>query len=365
MTNANFPSRAPGDDEIDLIALVQGLWAQKWLVVLVTVVVTLGAALYAFLSKPVYEARISVLPPAISDIAGFNLVRSQKTGLEPFLVDDIYAVFTGNLQSEDSRRLFFRDVYLPSLDSKQRSGSQDALYKAFGEVLRVKVPTKSQPSYIITVEGHDPAQAAEWAKHYLDQVTQKSLADVLNNTQSEAGVRSQQIQQELNALREFAKIRKNDRLAKLREALIMAEKVGLESPPVISGQIAQQLSAFMDGDLMYMRGTKALRAEIEALEGRTSDDPFIPSLRYLEQQYSFLESAQVSPRNVAVSRPDGVVEIPDEPIKPKKALILVLGVLLGGMLGLFITLIRLMFSRQAVVHQKPAASIGSSIHATV
>ena len=38
--------------------------------------------------------------------------------------------------------------------------------------------------------------------------------------------------------------------------------------------------------------------------------------------------------------------MPDAAIKPRKALILALGVVLGGMLGLFIALIRLMLKKR-------------------
>ncbi|WP_308367629.1 MULTISPECIES: Wzz/FepE/Etk N-terminal domain-containing protein [unclassified Microbulbifer] len=352
-------------DEIDLVALLQSLWAQKWLIALVTLVVTLGAASYAFLSKPIYESRIAVLPPTLSDIAGFNLGRDGRSGLKPFSVGDIYTVFTRNLQAEDSRRQFFRDVYLPSLDEEQRSGSQDRLYQAFAKVLSVKAPNKSQPDrYVIAVEHRDPAQAANWAKHYMDQVTRQSLDEMLQNIRREVEVKGRQVQQEIETLREFVKIRKNDRIFQLKEALTVAEAVGLANPPVISGQIAEQLSAIMNGDLMYMRGSKALRAEIEALENRTSDDPFIPSLRNLEEQYDFYAGIQVVPEKVAISRQDGAVVTPDAPIKPKKALILVLGILLGGMLGVFIALVRLMLSKNSATAQVLPTSISQSVGAT-
>ncbi|WP_299943385.1 Wzz/FepE/Etk N-terminal domain-containing protein [uncultured Microbulbifer sp.] len=382
MIQTNYPGRAPEDDEIDLVALVQGLWAQKWLIASVTLVITLGSALYVFLSKPVYEARIAVLPPALRDIAGFNVARSEKSGLLPFTVDEVFAEFTGNLQSEESRRQFFRDVYLPSLDNEQRLKSQGVLYKEFQEnVLRILEPTKSQSAYIIAVEHIDPVQAAEWVNLYLDQVTRQSLIDVVNNTQREMEVRSRQFQQELKIMREFAKIRKKDQLVKLREALTVAEAVGLvgphmtvglASPTVVvelpspegsSSRIAQQASAFRKNDLMYLRGTKALLAEIEALESRTSEDPFIPSLRSLEEQYSFLNNIHFPPKNLAIARPDGIVETPDAPIKPRKVLVLALGAFLGSLLGIFIALIRLMFCKHSATAQAIPASVSQPMGA--
>lgn len=342
MTNTTSPATVLVGDQIDLVALLKNLWAQKWLIILVTFIVTIGAASYAFLSKPVYEARVEVLPPSQSDIAGFNLGRDDRGVLKPFSVDDIYAVFIRNLQAEDSRRQFFREMYLPVLDEKRRLGSQDKLYATFTEVLSVQAPTKSQPNrYSIVVEWHDPVQAAEWTKHYLDQVTNQSLSDMLKNSRRDMEVLDGQIQQEVKTLREVAKLRRNDRVIKLKEALAVAEAIGVKNPPVISGQTAEELSAFMNGNLMYMRGAKALRAEIAVLENRASDDPFIPSLRSLQEQSTNISAMQVVPDLVSVARPDGAVITPDAPIKPKKVLILFLGVLIGGMLGVLIALARI------------------------
>lgn len=352
MTSDACPGRVTAGDEIDLVELLQSLWSQKWLIVLITLMVTLGAASYAFLGKPVYESRIAVLPPALSDIAGFNLGRDVKSGLKPFSVDDIYTVFTRNLQAEGSRHQFFRGVYLPSLDEEWRSGSRDGPYEAFARVLSVKTPNKSQPERYVIIVGHsDPAQAAEWAKLYMDQVVRQSLDEILQNIRRELGVKGRQLQQEIDTLREFVKVRKNDRIIQLKEALTVAEVLGLANPPIISGQITEQLSAIMGGDLMYMRGSKALRAEIEVLGNRTSDDPFIPSLRNLEEQYNFYTGIQVAREEVAVSRQDGAVVTTDAPIKPKTVLILVLGILFGGILGVFIALVRLMFSKKSATTQ--------------
>ena len=348
MTEQTYPRQANSDDEIDLVELFYGLWTQKWLIVLITLVFAVGAASYAFFSKPVYEARVAVLPPSLSDIAGFNIARAGNSGLKSFSVADVYSVFTRNLQGDDARRQFFREVYLPSLKEEQRSGSQDALYGRFVKTLSVKAPDKSQPDrYTVVVERQDPTQAAEWAKQYIDHVTQLSLDEVLQNINRETEVKGAQVQQEIKTLREFAKTHREDRIIRLQEALVVADALGLVNAPVISGQIAEQLSAFMNGDLMYMRGAKALRAEISVLKSRTSDDPFIPSLRNLEEKYALYADVKPDTEKVAVARQDGEVEVPDQPIKPKKPLIVALGVVLGGMLGVFIALIRLMLRKRS------------------
>lgn len=346
-----YPHQANNnDDEIDLVELFYGLWTQKWLIVLVTLVFAVGAASYAFFSKPVYEARVAVLPPSLSDIAGFSLGRTGENGLKPFSVSDVYAVFTRNLQSEKSRRQFFREVYLPSLDEAQRSGSQDGLYKEFGGKFSVKAPDKNQPDrYSIVVEHYSPELASTWAKQYIDQVAERSLDEMLQNSERELAVQARNIEQQIKSERASAKARRDDRTRQLQEALTVAEAIGLDNPPVITGRVSNdsELSAFMDGSLMYMRGAKALRAEMQVLLARTSDDPFIPGLRNLEARYQLFAGVRLDPSNVAVFRQDGDVDVPDQPIKPKKPLIVALGVVLGGLLGVFIALIRLMLRKRS------------------
>jgi len=335
--------RQASDDEIDLVELFQSLWAQKWLIALITFVFTVGAASYAFLSKPVYEVSATVLPPSLSDIAGFNLGRTgaENGGLEPFLVDDVYAVFTRNLQSDRSKRKFFKEFYLVSLDSAQRLGSQDNIYRAFKDKFSVKVLDKNQPDrYSIIIEHYNPELASTWAKQYIDQVSDRSLDEMLLNAERELSVRARNIQQQIKSERDSAKVRREDRTIQLQEALTVADTIGFVNPPVVN----TELSAFMDGSLMYMRGAKALRAELDVLLARTSDDPFIPVLRDLEAKYQLFAGVSPDPSNVAVFRQDGDIDVPDQPIKPKKSLIVALGIVLGSMLGVLIAVIRVMLT---------------------
>lgn len=346
-------------DEIDLFELFQKLWAKKWLIIGVTLAVTLVAAAYAFLTPPVYRAQASVMPPTLSDIAGFNLARNKDIGLEPFKVDDVYRVFTRNLQSDQSKRRFYNEVYLPSLTDNQKKASRDALYRGFLGRLKVTGPTSSQPDrFVLNIEGGDPSEAAQWTEIYIKDVEQRSIEEMLSNAQSEIQVRGRNLIQQIETLRESAKVRREDRLAQLKEALKVAQAVGLENPPMIAGQMNDQLSAIMEGNLTYMRGAKALKAEINALSQRASDDPFVPGLRNLQEKHALYASLRIQPERVAVYRLDGTIETPDEPIKPKKMLILVLGVALGLVLGIFAALIQIAMSKSLVVrNEQPRAAV--------
>ncbi|MNJ51532.1 hypothetical protein D3C77_468400 [compost metagenome] len=120
----------------------------------------------------------------------------------------------------------------------------------------------------------------------------------------------------------------------------------IEKPLVIGGNATVGVTADV-GELTYMRGVKALEAEIENLKSRESDDAFIKSLREEQVSLAFYKSFNVKPDSVQVYRPDGEVEVPDEPVKPRKFLIVVMGVFLGLVLGILSTLLRFLWLRSS------------------
>lgn len=331
------------DDEIDLRELFAGLWAERLLILLVTLVIGGGAAAYAFLATPVYEAKSSLLPPRLSDIADYNVGRTEAK-LTQFKVADVYEIFTRNLRSEAARRSFFRDVYLPSLDEKTRSNARDNLWNRFNEQLIANIPdAKSRPDrFEVRVEHKDPELAAQWANLYVERAAELARSDMQQNVRQELDARFQEIERQIEVLREAALKRRQDRIARLKEALVVADKVGMDAPQVTPGRTSSDgdLSSFVDGSLMYMRGAKAIRAELQVLEARESDDPFITELRGLQSKLVFLKGIEVKPDHVAVFTLDSPAEVPETPMNTKKVLILAIGVVLGGMLGVFIALIR-------------------------
>ena len=336
-------------DEIDLVELFQNLWQQKLLIMAITVVVTAVAAAYAFLTTPVYETKAGVLPPQLSDIAGYNLGRKEAS-LNKFSVSGIYSIFKDNLLSGTLKRQFFHEVYLPTLTPEKRAIEQDKLWKEFGQILTVKAPDKKNRSdyYEVMVDYKSPELAAEWVNHYIDMAAKKTELDMQKNVLSEVVVRKAVIEKQIDSLRITAKNRREDRIIRLREALVVAESVGLDAPQVVAGRTSSNgdLAQFIDGNLMYMRGAKAIRAELAVLEKRENDDPFIGELRGLENQLDFLRKIDVNPDDVSVFTLDSRAEVPETPVKPKKAIILALGMILGGMLGVFATLIRSMVKKR-------------------
>lgn len=326
-------------DEIDLLEMGQALWAKKTLIILVTVVVTALAVVYAYVAQPVYESRLFLQPPTYNDIAEINYGRTKGEDLDPFSVKDVYALYIRNLQSEQLRQSFFDDVYLPSLEESQRSGSRDLLYAKFGNIISVAPITGSPDRYSVSVQSSEAEKASSWAQLYASKAGDAAERELIRNVTREARVRARNIDQQIASIRESTAEERKDSIVRLREALRVAESIGLENPPIISGNLTPEISAKMDGPLTYMRGAKALRGEIKNLEERASNDPFIGNLRGLQSRLDFYKQLNVDPSEISMYRQDGNIEQPDQPIKPKKLLIIVLGIVAGLMAGLAMALV--------------------------
>jgi chain length determinant protein (polysaccharide antigen chain regulator) len=344
------------EPSLDFVALLDIAWHRKSTILGCILICMAVALAYLLTSNPQYESTASVLPPSSNSIVAFNAGRSEDDGVTPFTVDDVYRIFLRNLQSEALRQRFFEDLYLPSLSDTARAGSRTAQYDGFMRSLSIVSAEPVQRGgeqaplgrYNVKFLYADQAQGAHWLQTYLDWVEQATKAEMIANVSSENQVLARNLQLQITGLRDSAAATRQDLLARLEEALRIAETIGLENPPIITMNGQSRVSASMNGPMTYMRGAKALRAEISNLQSRVSDDPFIPELRTLEGRVSYLRAMQIDPATVRVFIADGAVEASDRPVKPRKFLIMSLAFLLGGALGLIICVTQHLVSRREV-----------------
>ncbi|MEG0858029.1 MAG: Wzz/FepE/Etk N-terminal domain-containing protein [Pseudomonas sp.] len=343
----NEAERPNRDDEIELVELMQGMWRQKlWIGLVAAPIVAIGVA-YALLATPVYEAKLFVQSPMQNDIAQLNYGRGGKTELPPMTVKEVYEAHVRSLQSEAVRNKFFRDVYLPSLSEEERRGSRDSLYGELGNVLKVAPAGKdSSTRFVITASIADPQQAAAWVVTYNKIAADNATREVLESNRSDMITKADNLQRQIEGSKASARKEREDRVAQLKESLAVAKSIGLEKPPLISGSPSAEVSAAMGGSLTYMRGSRALEAEIANLESRTSDEPFIEDLRDEQEMMTFYRNLQIDPSVIQVYRQDGAVEQPDRPVKPRKALIVVLSVVVGLGAGFLVAVGRELWFRR-------------------
>ncbi|MBV4501041.1 LPS O-antigen chain length determinant protein WzzB [Pseudomonas shirazensis] len=331
---ANEHQRRSGEGEIDLVDLMQGVWHKKIWIVLVALPIIGVSLLYVILAPPVYEAKLYIQPPSQNEIAQLNNARGGDSGLPTYSVKEVYEIYLKALQSEALRKKFFRSEYLTSLNDDQRRGSRDALYSQFNSLLKVTQAGKDMPlRYVVTANLEDPKRAAQWVTTYVEMASVRAKHEVLTGTQSDILIMANNLERQIMSAQAGARKQREDRIAQLEEALDVAESIGLKKPSIITSNLPAEVSAGMVGSLTYMRGSDALRAEIDTLKSRISDDPFIPELRVRQEKLSLYRSISVDSSGVSVYQQDGTVEQPDKPIKPRKALILFIATIIGVSLG--------------------------------
>ncbi|TCT09085.1 LPS O-antigen chain length determinant protein WzzB [Paralcaligenes ureilyticus] len=349
-------------DEIDLRELVQTLWASKLLIVLTTLIVTCIAAAYAFLSTPIYETQVQTLPPTSSDLASYNMANqlsgpavtgvtgnTGNTGGANGSTDNAVPILTSeesnntflrHVASTTLRQQFFTNTYLPAKSNARDRATQELLWTRFNKELVINLPKKPEDGgrMKLTLEGTNPETISNWANQYVQIALKATQKQLLNNLSSAIHLRLQSTQDQIAILRKNAKVDRQNDIARLKEALTLAESIGLENPSITGNLITSYT-----GSTMYLRGAKALQAELNLLEKRTSDDPYIVELPNLLKKQALLQSIDLNPQHLSVAIIDQAATAPEDPIKPKKTLVLALGVILGGILGIFIVFIRQMF----------------------
>lgn len=335
-----------GGDEVDLIEFIGGVWGQKLLIAAVALVVTTLAAVYVSIAKPVYEAQVGVVPPMNSEIAELNYGRTRASELESFSVKQVYEIFLQHLRGEELRREFFDEVVLPTLEPTDDPATVAQLYRSFDSSIDVILDSgEGGRRATVSIRHADGVVAAKWAAEFVRRAGVAAREEVTAGASKEAFVRARSLQRQIEAFRENGARSREDKIARLREALAIAESIGLDNPPIIKGSLASEVSSRMDGELTYMRGSKALRAEIAGLEGRASDDPYIENLRSLQVTQKLYDDVSAHQAKIKAYRLDGDAENPDLPIKPRKVLVMAAAIAGGLILGVILAMLRFLVLR--------------------
>ena len=353
---------AHDSDEIDLFELFQSLWQEKILIIVITGLVTVIALAYALMATPIYQTQASLVPPPAYAVQDYNDGRTEAfrqitqgdkdstltSATKNFSVEDIYKFYLNNLKSLQLRNEFFEYVYVPTLSAEQQEKSRESLLKTFNSILTVKqTDAKSNPNaYNVSVVLDDPVLAVEWVQQYIERAVNATKIELKRNIESEQKTRINAMQSQLQSLLDTAKKQREDQINLLKEALYVAESIGLEGPSSQSDKASLGGNRYIDNDLIYTRGAKTLRAQLDVLQKRTSDEPFIAGFRELNTQLELLKAYTLDDSNVSVVQIDEAAEVPSAPIKPNKKLIVAIGIVLGGMLGVFAALIRSMIRKR-------------------
>lgn len=196
-----------------------------------------------------------------------------------------------------------------------------------------------------------------------------------------------QLKDELTALRLQAKAKRENRIAELSEAISIADSLGIRKPttPSAMGNEGRAQGTVIRTEVtgqdmpLYFMGTEALEAEratlqkrqsddfmepriadiegelatlennreVEVLRNREGEDLYLQELAKLREEAAWLRGIKLNTDGLRLVRLDQPAQQPISPIKPKKPLVLALGLVLGLLLGVLAALIRVVITRKA------------------
>lgn len=330
------------DDEIDLFELFESLWNQKLLIILVTLIFTAGGIGYALLATPTYQATSYLLPPSSKNMAELNKLKLVDQSAADYSTETVFNFFLQTLQSNTARKELFeqpdvQEHFLEEADNDALEG-----WKLFNKAISVSSPQRDGNTASISIKTDSAQSAADWTNEYVRIASKLSSEDLAADLREEIQSRINKLDQDIQSRRIIFQSQIDTELSKLNEALGIAKALNL-TEPLRTDSVIEERSDMMVDEVrrLYRLGSKALEAEITAITERRKNEAFIPELTNLEQQKSLLESITADPQNIQPVIVDLQAQPDDKPIKPKKLLIAALSLVIGGMVGVMIALVRM------------------------
>jgi len=342
-------------DEISLIDIVRVLLRRKKLIIGITIIAVSIGLVYAFSQERVYQVETILLPPShedvqalFEDVEALNVFNSDSENNR----NSIFASFTASINSRRLRQSFFNDYKLIETLSGEHAqplttqGIND-VFEEFSKLLNVKVDKKSN-STTITLEGTHKEKIGVWLDALVVMANQDTVNHLVRDLQSNIDSKINSIKLKISSKRSVYKKRREDALGRLQEAFHIAKELGIHDHlfvPNVDGAPSRMISAKLnniskslsneDNLSTYMKGTKVLQAEINALKKRRSDDIHIAGLRDLQEELTRLESIKIASHKLKAVTVDKKATVDIDPVRPNRKLIAMLSLILGGMLGIF------------------------------
>ena len=356
---------SPAEDEISLIELWNVLAGRWRLIAATTLLATLIAIVYALTIPPLYKATAYFLPPSEQDVAPIG-----DAGVQDVSADEAYSLFKQMLSSKSL------------LDHYKSEHSLEG-----NPSLIINSDNKIPGSLNLSIESHDPDEAADWAngisemanemvvKHYLSNLDYRLRQQIENieytisserkRAQKKREDRIETIESTISSKRNLAQKQREDRIVVIGESLEIVNaqientisllqkfsqsyanhestqqeilkthlKLSNESTALQTEKVMLQNRS---SDDRFISGLDDLEDEKVTLLNRTSDDPFIPGLSQLEKELVRLKSINISNTSINTYTLDQPALSSSYPIKSNRRRIITLGGIIGLMGGVFL-----------------------------
>lgn len=307
VSDNNISGRSNDPEQIDLIDLVVQLWRGKVTIIVCVVVAIVLAVGYLAVAKEKWTSTAIITQPDVAQIATYNNALNVVYGSSAPKVPELQTNVIGRFSTSFS-------ALAETLDNQEKP-----------EKLTIEQSVKGQPlplavSYVSNSAEGAQHQLAEYIQQTDEKVTKELKLDLTDNIK----LQTTTLEDSLKTQEVVAQEQKALRIKQIQEALRYAEQANVTKPQLQQTQDVTQ-------DSMFLLGSDALKSMI----AHEATRPLILSDNYFQTKQKLLDIENLKLEGTEMHAYRYVMK-PTLPIRrdsPKKAIVLVLAVLLGGMIG--------------------------------
>ena len=322
--NNSLVTRSTDPEQIDLLDLVLQLWRGKWVIGAFVAVFIVLAGVYITVAKEKWTSSAIIAQPDAAQIATYaNALNILYGGAAPSM-SDIQNRAIGRFNSSFS-------ALAQALENQEIS-----------EKLTIDTTVKGQALPLtVTYQGESAEAAQKQLAQYIQQVDEQTAKELTLDLRDNIKQQITTLNDSLENQEKVSQEQKDLRIKQITEALKNAEAAKITTPQIQQTQDVTQ-------ETMFLLGSEALKSMIDNEASRPL--VFSGACYQTKQNLLDIQNLNVNPDTVHVYR---YVMKPDLPIRrdsPKKAITLILAVLLGGIIGSGYVL-----GRNALRNYKPKA----------
>lgn len=307
VSDNNISGRSNDPEQIDLIDLVVQLWRGKVTIIVCVVVAIVLAVGYLAVAKEKWTSTAIITQPDVAQIATYNNALNIVYGSSAPKVTELQTNVIGRFSTSLS-------ALAEALDNQEEP-----------EKLTIEQSVKGQPlplavSYVSNSAEGAQRQLAEYIQQTDEKVAKELKLDLTDNIK----LQKTTLEDSLKTQEVVAQEQKELRIKQIQEAIRYAEQANVTKPQLQQTQDVTQ-------DSMFLLGSDALKSMI----AHEATRPLILSDNYFQTKQKLLDIENLKLEGTEMHAYRYVMK-PTLPIRrdsPKKAIVLVLAVLLGGMIG--------------------------------
>jgi chain length determinant protein (polysaccharide antigen chain regulator) len=349
----DIPNYSQQGDEIDLFELFASLMQQwRWLVGIIVIGALLSVGIALSTPKQFEVSAKVTLPNASTAMLLTNEGYEEQSPAELFKQYHEVLVSRVNFDAFMMAGAWLSKIYPEGAGNKAPSFLNSVVKERFEIAVIHPKQSKTGPALApnvieLKMMGLDEQLTARFINDYIEYTGKALFTKIKNDGQKMLAYEILNIKRDTGLLRGKAKMLREARIHQLKDALTLARTTGIINPDSVSlysessweGKSGLTAGSLAKTDGMFLLGSKYLKGEIENLQKRVSDDPYIGKLPELFSRLEELNNMTFDFTGVQPYRIAKVAEVDGRAEKPKRTLIIVVGTMLSGFIAIFVALI--------------------------